>query len=81
MKMSSEVDLNNCVNGTRTNLSESVTHGRTYVRCRHNQIVIKLLYQPNEIFYECICYVNEKHLNSHESLFLTISNGISFAFV
>ena len=40
--------LNNCVNGTGTNLSESVTHGRTYVRCRHNQTVIKLLNQPNE---------------------------------
>ena len=46
--MSSKVDLNNCVKGTGTNLNKSFTHGRTHVRCRHSQTVIKLLHKPNE---------------------------------
>ena len=35
-------DQTNCINGAGTLRSESVTHGRTDVRCEHSQTVIQL---------------------------------------
>ena len=45
--MTNETETKNCVNGTGT-LSEGVAHGRTGVRCKPGQIVIKRLYQQDK---------------------------------